>query len=101
MCDCARLGLPISSPMGQTDPEGREKWAALLHSPLPFLWALGLLSISLAQAQDAYGGVASDTGGEVSIRAPKRPVVKRYAAAIRENFRRLRHPYSRRIAGTP
>ena len=51
------------------------------------LMGLGLLSMSLAQAQDAYGGVASDTGGEVSIRAPKRPVVKRYAARqIRENY---------------
>jgi hypothetical protein len=62
------------------------------------LMGLGLLSMSLAQAQDAYGGVASVTGGEVSIRAPQRPVVKRYAAAIRENLRRLRHPYSRRVA---
>jgi len=65
------------------------------------LMGLGLLSMSLAQAQDAYGGVASDTGGEVSIRAPKRSVVKRYAAAIRENLRRLRHPYSRRVAWHP
>ena len=65
------------------------------------LMGLGLLSNSMAQAQDAYGGVTSDTGGDVSIRAPKRPVVKRYAAAIRENLRRLRHPYGRRVAWHP
>ena len=37
---------------------------------LAALMGLGLLSISSAQAQHAYGKVASDTGREVSIRAP-------------------------------
>jgi hypothetical protein len=56
---------------------------------LAVLMGLGLLSMSSAQAQDAYGGVASDTGGQVSIRAPKPSAAKRYAAVIRGNFRRL------------
>ena len=54
---------------------------------LAVLMGLGLLSMSSAQAQNAYGGVASDTRGEVSIRAPKRPVATTKAAAIRENVR--------------
>jgi hypothetical protein len=56
---------------------------------LAVLMGLGLLSMSSAQAQNAYGGVASDTRGEVSIRAPKPSVAKRYAAKIRANY--LRH----------
>ena len=55
---------------------------------LAVLMGLGLLSMSSAQAQNAYGGVASDTRGEVSIRAPKPSVAKRYAAKIRANTRR-------------
>src|SRR4051794_37603671 len=53
------------------------------------LMGLGLLSMSSAQAQDAFGGVASDPAGKVSIRAPKPSVAKRYAAAIRASYRRL------------
>ena len=56
---------------------------------LAALMGLGLLSISSAQAQHAYGRVASDTGREVSIRAPKPSVAKRYAAAIRAKYLRL------------
>src|SRR3954466_16180794 len=59
---------------------------------LAVLMGLGLLSMSSAQAQNAYGGVASDTRGEVSIRAPKPSVAKRYAAKIRANY--LRHAAS-------
>jgi len=56
---------------------------------LAVLMGLGLLSMSSAQAQNAYGGVASDTRGEVSIRAAKPSVAKRYAAKIRANYLRL------------
>ena len=56
---------------------------------LAVLMGLGLLSISSAQAQHAFGRVASGTEREVSIRAPKPSVAKRYAAAIRAKYLRL------------
>ena len=72
--------------MSQTTPWcGKMKRSFALI--IAVLMGMGLLSVSLAQAQDAYGGVASDTGGEVSIRAPKRPVVTTKAAAKTENVR--------------
>jgi hypothetical protein len=56
---------------------------------LAALMGLGLLSMSSAQARDAYGGIASEPGGKVSSRAPKPSIAKRYAAKIRAHYLRL------------
>jgi hypothetical protein len=49
--------------MGRTDSPEEENMGRFFALVLAALISLGLLSMSLAQAQDAYGGITNGRGG--------------------------------------
>jgi hypothetical protein len=51
------LGLRISSPNGSNRPPEEGNMGRFFALTLAALMGLGLLSMSLAQAQDAHGGI--------------------------------------------